>query len=457
MGEKKLSRAELFQTIVLAMKGEFPAFPDFQHKYHVIEPENGIRELLWENNRKEVQFCQPNGLAGDILKYCNETVKESNYLLTFKHAQEIAQMWMYSVQPIKMPKLFAFSEDNVLTFHRAPFESPEKCDDPPPLFADILMRSSNSDALAAFIGSIFFEESDRQQYLYIHGDGRNGKSALIEVLDLALGPGLHSEVTPEEGRPPNSHWTSTFLGKRLVVFTECESPRFPTSGIFKSLTGGDKTLINQKYKAAFSTRLNCKFIFLANNELMISSSKADQRRAIYCFIRENPEEIEGYSAKLIAEASQIIGYCMRRYLELCPGRQAILSEKSSSLLDLEQAHFFEHYFERNEKGLVALQAIQRLFKVEKIASNAEKGKFYDYVRLKYRMQKVCKGGEKHRVWFLEGAMLSKNADWATHGLNTKALKSVEQWIKEEAAAQFRGSAESSRNNGETIGETTPKP
>lgn len=425
MGETKLTRPEVFQSIVLAMRGQNPALPEFKHTYHVIEPEPGIRELLLESSPGKIAFCQLGGLASSVLNYVNGEISLPQYLLTFKQSQEIALMWMHMVDPICMPKLFAFRGDKSLAFHRSPFAEPQIPEEAPPLFADLLARSSDPKGLAAFIGSIFTEKADRQQYLYIHGDGRNGKSALIDVLDATLGPGLHTEVTPDEKRPPGSHWTSSFLGKRLVVFSECESPKFPTSGIFKALTGGDKTLINQKFKAAYSTKLNCKFIFLANSELQISSSTADQRRAIYCFIKKNSVDIEDYADKMLKEAPQIIGYCIGVYAQACPTNGPIAVTGTAdrpAMMDMEQEMFFDKYFDVREGGLVPLQVVQHLFKVEKITSGAEQGRFYSYVRLKHKLEKTIKGPKKARVWCLEGVALSSNVDYRTMDLHLKLTK-----------------------------------
>ncbi|MEB3212410.1 MAG: DUF5906 domain-containing protein [Leptolyngbyaceae bacterium] len=425
MGEHKLSQAEVFESIVLGMTGNNPVFPEFPHKFHVIEPGPGIRELLVEDSPGRVQFCDLGGLTGSVLNYTNKNISLPQYLLTFKHAQEVAKMWMYSVKPIDMPKMFAFTGDKSLAFHRAPFPEPMHCEEPPPLFADILARSSEPRALAAFVGSLFYEKADRQQYLFIHGDGRNGKSALIDVLNDTLGPGVHTETTPDDKRPPGSHWTASFLGKRLVVFSECESPRFPTSAIFKSLTGGDKTLINQKFKAAYSTKLNCKFIFLANGELQISSSTADQRRAIYCFIKRNLTHIEDYAEKLRAEASQIIGYCMKVYSELCPNHGSIPVDKAAAgpaMLDIEQEMFFDSYFDLNPNGMVPLQVIQLLFAEAKIGRSADQSKFYTYARLTHQCEKVCVGDRKHRFWALTGISLAKSAGYDATELNNKILR-----------------------------------
>lgn len=404
-GHKKPDKAKLYMEVATAIDGLHPRLPAFTGKFHVVEPQPGARLLLKENDRREVQYCSIEALGGEILRYCNSVIGKSRFLLTMTQAREAAQVWFNIKKAIPEPRGMAELSSTELAFHRLPFDLPPYDDlGVSPLFAEILSRCTNWKALTAFIGSLFDQRADRQQYLWVHGAGRNGKGALGNLLERTLGGSFHTDQVPDVRRGTSPFWTSSFLGKRLVLFPDCNSPQFPQSGLFKSMTGGDLTRIERKGKDAYSMRLNCKFMFFSNEELIISSQTADMRRAIYCHVDPITTVPDAaYYDKLWAEAPYILRDCIDVYNDLCPTHGAIPVEESlehlTDLFDAKLDNFFHRYFVKtddsslapDQRNFVSPGDMQSAFADAKIDNPREQNKYLDYFFRAYAVEKIDLG------------------------------------------------------------------
>lgn len=373
-------KVDTYLEIIAAINKSQPGLPPWPHKFHVCEPKPGIKELVAENDNKVVCYVSNKALVSAILSYVNSCGKKK-YRLTYRESQEVANMWIGMQTPIPEPKSVAFKSDDCLAFHRLDFDLPEAQFDTPPLFEEFLSRCSNSITLCAFIGSLFDPKADRQQYLYLHGQGQNGKGALTFLLRHILGPSCHTDFVPNLSKI-NNFWTYSFLGKRLVIFPECDQPSFPSSGFFKTLTGGDNIRLEKKNGDAYSAELNCKFMFLSNEELTINGGTADLRRAIFCHV--GPIKVEAdphYYENLLKESPHIIRNCIDLYRKECPNGGPIpVEEKAdaqSSIIDEKYISLFDKYFvtSENEKDYVSAADIQSVFSAHKINSPNVCGKY----------------------------------------------------------------------------------
>lgn len=208
-------------------------------------------------------------------------------------------------------------EDDGLCFERWPWTFEQvtcnfdaQC---PPIYEELLCRVSNADAMCMFFGSLFDPASDRQQYLYIYGSGQNGKGSIARVFQKVLGRAFRSEVPPSKNGG-SQFWTSGLINVRLACFFDCNNNKFPRTGVFKSLTGGDPIRIERKNKQAYTTEIETKFMFLSNNLPDLSGEKADMRRAIYCqFLPTEVIPDPNYETRLAKDALQFVQYCYNLY------------------------------------------------------------------------------------------------------------------------------------------------
>ncbi len=399
------SRAKLYMEIAAAIDGMHPGFPPFPASFHVVEPEPGVRLLLLADSNRVVSYVKNDALSVMILSYFNNSGK-NRFVMTAAQSREATLTWMFNATPIAEPPAVCELSAPGLTFHRLPFDVPEDSFATPPLFEELLSRCSNNMALAAFIGSLFYPQADRQQYVWVHGEGENGKGAIAYVLQRLLGQSFHSENVPDMKYGPNQFWTSSFLSKRFVLFPDCTSPEFPQSGLFKSLTGGDVVRIEKKGRDAFSAELHCKFMFFSNEELIISSQKSDQRRAIFCHIEPIKEKTDGYYEKLWAEAPLIMRECLSVYRQACPTHGTIaLEDDSLHLADMQDAEYiniFERCFNKikdehllaKDRAFVSGSDMQSLLVLCGLKNPRDQNKCVSFFMRHYNIRKVQVDGSR---------------------------------------------------------------
>jgi hypothetical protein len=316
---------------------------EFQRIFHIVEPTPGAREVLLEDAGGVVQYVHENAVTSEVLRYCHHYTNWPMFRVVDEAAaRAVTKFWKAYTPPILEPAMLLEADAQGLCFRRLPFNLTAIQTS---VFDEFLGRCSNSAALCGFVGSLLEPLADRQQYVYLHGDGMNGKGALLRFLARVMGPAHASKVPPAHG---DRFWTHGLLGKRLVAFPDCSDRHFPASPLFKMLTGGDHVPVEQKNLQAYTAPLNCKFIFASNDEPKLSGQEADRRRAIYCKI----DRIAGapdphYDDRLWAEAAGILYKCRAEYRRLTHDHGPILTA-ADSLDDLisQSGAEFKDLFER---------------------------------------------------------------------------------------------------------------
>lgn len=339
----------------------------FPNRYKVVRSDTGVSNMLLINDDDVVIYVENELIHRDILQFCLNKLYWHEFYGNFSKVKvlEAAWNWRHLTQEIQEPTPFKFKSDPGLCFHRMPFDPIIDDGTNCPLFAEICSRiKDNADAYRAFIGSIFIPESNNQQYLWLYGQGQNGKGVTIRFLEKCLGKALVSLEPPTQDA---RFWNSGLLGKRLGVFADINDPEFPTKHKFKMLTGGDPIPMEKKNKDSFTARINCKFLFASNDEPEISGQKSDQRRAIFCDMKAiTCEESDGYEDRLWLEAPYIIGWCMETYLEN-RNKMGMISFAPEILQGLSDeaysdcAYMFNEYFNVVADGFAASRELSRIF------------------------------------------------------------------------------------------------
>jgi len=203
-----------------------------------------------------------------------------------------------------------FLSDTGFCFRRLDFDLTEEASEHTALDG-FLSRCSDPQAVGQWIGSLFVE-SPREQYLWLHGEGGDGKSTLVKFLARLLGDGYKSRVVPQPG---DRFWTSGIIGASLVAFNDTNNYGFPASGLFKSLTGGDAIQIEEKGKPLKNATISAKFIFTSNEKPKLSSERADRRRAIYIEVSALPDEDRDFNIDTVLwnDRANIISQCVSLY------------------------------------------------------------------------------------------------------------------------------------------------
>lgn len=312
--------ADLYFAVIQAINRTplrtLPA-PDF--KILVSETSPGVRLILQVDEADVCTVVPKERVVSLVAQYVqSKLLDRPDYAWEHRHILECVRLWLVSTPLTPWPKATRFRSEKGLCFYRLPFDLvPDPEGKRTPLWDELFSRMTNSRAVKVWIGSLFVEASNRQQYVYLYGEGRDSKGALARFLQRALASSAASQSALP--RLSNKHWAIPYEGKRLIVYSDFEDYEKLSSGLLRSLTGGDAVFVDRKGKDGYTTELSCKLLFCSNNMPSISSLKADLRRIIFAQLRsiDVPEDYE-YEDKLWAEGGAFLWHCVTAYSEECP-------------------------------------------------------------------------------------------------------------------------------------------
>jgi hypothetical protein len=314
-------------------------FPD---EFLVISDDAGVRSVLKKEADDVVRHVADTAVEDSLLAYCHMPSVQTNipYLLDNAFARRVVSLWKSLAPVLDQDCIEPVREagGRGLCWQRLPWPL---SDGETPVWDELFSRMENAEAVRAWIGSLLDARSARQQYVWLYGGGMNGKGSLIEFLRRVMGPSFRSECPPEYG---NRFWTSGLLGSRLVVFPDCNDWKFPVSGVFKSLTGGDAVRVEEKGKPSRTETINAKFMFASQRKPGLSSEIADMRRAIYCELAAIPAgtavlSAADYGRRLWTEGPHFLWKCKAAW-ERCAG---------SGVIEVDLCAL-EELIEANEEG-----------------------------------------------------------------------------------------------------------
>lgn len=318
--------AELAHTIASVIDGKTFRFPSpWKHKFKVIEPAIGARLIVQEGDEQEIHEVNLDHVAHCVVAWTRRQ-DDPEMLLTFRKAREVVETWLAFAQPIEDIKYVRWKGEPGYTWRRLPWV---RGDGKTPTWDLIMSKMTNAAAFRQWLGSLFFDEARQHQYVWIHGQGNDGKGSMNDVLADVFKRAYRSKQPPAMG---DKFWTYGLVGARLVVFPDCNNQTFTAGGLFKTLTGGDPVDVEAKGKMSFTTRLGCKFLFLSNEKPNISCEDADMRRIIYCeFVRKMraDEKDPHFKKKLWDEAGHFLSRCIAEYNAACPEHQEIERDKEA--------------------------------------------------------------------------------------------------------------------------------
>jgi hypothetical protein len=314
MAEKKKEEAKTPRIIIHeTLAHEIQNNPKFPHKYWVAEVAKGRGEILQRSGEDPniVEIVPIDCVIDDLIRFTSRSYQRMpEYRPVDREAAEIVKYWKRRASRVPMPSSFIWPNENIMGFARLPWVlTPGYF----PTWQSILKRmGSNYLPFKMWVGSLFDEHSYNQQYLWVHGEGNDGKGCINRFLRRVFGTSYCSKQPP---RPDDRFWTYELLGKRLTAFADCNDQKFVASGFFKCLTGGDAIGIEGKNRDSYTTYLNSKFIIFSNNAPDISSQIADKRRIIYCHLKsiENFSFDEGFEDRLWSEGGAFLNECVALY------------------------------------------------------------------------------------------------------------------------------------------------
>jgi P4 family phage/plasmid primase-like protien len=113
------------------------------------------------------------------------------------------------------------------------------------------------------IGYLLYKSAEYEKAVMLYGNGDNGKSVFIKLIEAFVGPENCSHVPLQD--LDNDRFSSADLyGKVVNTFADLTSQKLMATGNFKTLVSGDTVRAQKKYGQPFSFRNKAKLIFSSN-------------------------------------------------------------------------------------------------------------------------------------------------------------------------------------------------
>lgn len=355
---------------------------NFPVVFRVVQQKDGARIRFLEKPNGETLLDIADLGLSHIAKWCaNRAVTEKCFSLSKDDMKKVLDVWTLEAEPIEMPDIIKFQHEGGRCLRRLPFTVAHGDS---PLFDELLSRMSNRKAVMAYIWSIFERDSYDQQFLWVQGEGQDGKGTLGRWFEKILT--ASNFISMNEFPKSTKYLTHLLIGKRLAFVSDNRDQNLPLKSLFISITGGDLQLAENKWITAFMTKLECKFIIMSNPDPNITREKSILRRLIFARITP-PKEMtlthRQYENGLYSESSAFLSKCRDAYQDLCPNHEQIRSEDNGQVEELAantEAHFdglFESRFRLGGeiRASQLAEIVRQLF-----STKAERDDFYRYIR-----------------------------------------------------------------------------
>ncbi|HGF8364951.1 TPA: phage/plasmid primase, P4 family [Enterococcus faecium] len=193
--------------------------------------------------------------------------------------------------------------------------------------------------LMEMIGYCFYRSYEPFQCISIlQGNGKNGKSTFLNLLTKMLGKRNVSNVTLQDlGNKQNRFSSSNLYQKLANVFADIDSEFIKSTGLLKTLTGGDRLAAERKMKDAFMFVNFAKLIFSANELPAFSDFTTGFERRLYVvpFDRVIDEAFkEKHDLKAIeSEIPVFTVECMKMFNRALERKEMTVSDKMKQAKD----------------------------------------------------------------------------------------------------------------------------
>jgi P4 family phage/plasmid primase-like protien len=216
---------------------------------------------------------------------------------------------------------------------------------------------------ARFVLSMFASgNSGRRLFHLWEGNGANGKSTLIDIMQRVLGDDkcttypasilLPDVMAKNSGTTPE---LDRFLGKYCAFGIEVEEGKRFSSGVVKQLTGGDTITVNPKYKEAYEMRPTWQLVLAVNDMPGFDTSdnafierlcvlpfnakfckdERDRKKAIDMGMKADYVKLSKDRIKLVDEIKEeregILRYLIESYVELERDHRGIIPQSPECL------------------------------------------------------------------------------------------------------------------------------
>ncbi|CAG9934092.1 DNA primase family protein [Candidatus Nitrotoga arctica] len=133
------------------------------------------------------------------------------------------------------------------------------------------------DWFQRFTGYLLTGSTREQIFLFLFGNGSNGKSVLIEVLKYIVGDygrAISPETLSESRRQAGGATPdlAALIGARLVMSAETEDGAAMAESLIKSLVSGDSMAVRQLYSAPIEFTPHFKLVMVGNHKPVVKGN-----------------------------------------------------------------------------------------------------------------------------------------------------------------------------------------
>jgi hypothetical protein len=266
--------------IVAAMQG-LGTLPKFKRKFKQYDRKEGQEEGNWQivevlegNVVKKVTFA---ALVKAVAEYALG-IKNPDYRFTAHGYKATAELFLQATPPLpEAPASFYFKSTNPdkYCFKRAPFDPHEK---PCPDWDSMFDPMFNADGVMQTLWTFFVEGAYRQNYIYLKGEGGDGKGSIVRTLNRVTGDVYSITKPPAED---NKHAAVEFERSMIVAITDLRNMPFMRSELLLAFTGDDDMNFDHKGKQPYSAKPAGRLLVCSNRYLVIGIQDSEQRRAQY--------------------------------------------------------------------------------------------------------------------------------------------------------------------------------
>jgi len=216
------------------------------------------------------------------------------------------------------------------------------------IFPDSPKRISD---LQEYFGYCLTREVKYEKALLLLGEGANGKSTIIRVLQSILGEDNYTSITLDDLK--SKHYQARLYGKLVNFGAESLSKGTISDSILKLLVSGDTIEADEKYKGPFTFRPFCKLIFALNRlpRILDKSDGFFRKILIMRFEKQfsDEEQNKDLSNILLSEKDGIFMWAIEGLKRLrARGRFDIDSETKEEISDYRQQNNSILNFAENE-------------------------------------------------------------------------------------------------------------
>jgi len=192
--------------------------------------------------------------------------------------------------------------------------------------------------LQEFFGYCLTRENDYEKALFLFGEGANGKSVVLYVLEELIGKENCSSIALEKFN--DSHYIARLRDKLVNISLETNAKTNVYDNMFKAIVTGDTISADEKYGQPFQFKPYCKLLFSTNNMPRVGDKTEGyyRRLLILPFNRQFNKEERDPKLKYKIASSELDGIFLWALNGLKRLRDRGYFEESASMLNVKDEY-----------------------------------------------------------------------------------------------------------------------